>query len=83
MDITDLFWLEHVAGGVIHLCEGEFFEELLDLLLTRPAGEIVLHGGRRRSEDLAATYAGLLKEAYDKLDRSLPQGRGGQRDRIY
>lgn len=83
MDITDLFWLENVTGGVVHLCEGEFFEELLDLLLSRPAGEIVLHGGRRRSQDLAAAYSCLLKEAYDKLDRSLPQGRRFRRERIY
>ncbi|MDO4516657.1 MAG: hypothetical protein Q4C76_05950 [Bacillota bacterium] len=83
MDITDLFWLEHVSGGVVHLCEGDFFEELMDRLLAEERVEITLHGGRRRAEDLPATYAALLKEAYDRLERGLLQRRSPDRDRIY
>ena len=83
MDITDLFWLEHVTGGVVHLCDGDFFEELMDLLLSRDSVEITLHGGRRRAEDLPATYSALLKEAYDKLERGVIRRQGSDRERIY
>lgn len=83
MDITDLFWLEHVTGGIVHLCDGDFFEELLDLLLSKDSVEITLHGGRRRTEDLPATYSTLLKEAYDKLERGVIQRRSSDREKIY
>ena len=83
MDITDLFWLEHVTGGVVHLCDGDFFEELMDLLLSKDRVEITLHGGRRRAEDLPATNSVLLKEAYDKLERGVIRRQGSDRERIY
>ncbi len=82
MDVTDLFWLENLEGGVIHRCEGPFFGDLLDQLLATSCPEITLHGGRRRAEDLIAAYALLLKEAYDKLIRGAGQKRPGDLDRI-
>lgn len=83
MDITDLFWLENLTGGVVHLCGGEFFDELLDQLLSKISREVVLHGGRRRSEDLAATYASLLKDAFDKLERGPGHFRSSEREKIF
>ena len=35
LDVTGLFWLENVSVGVAHLCQGDFLEELFDLLLSR------------------------------------------------
>ena len=32
LDVTGLFWLENVSVGVAHLCQGDFLEELFDLL---------------------------------------------------
>lgn len=80
MDVTQLFWLENINCGVVHLCDGDFFEELADMLLARPAREVVMHGGRRRADDLAAAYAGLLKEAYEKVERGITQHRGTESD---
>lgn len=78
----DLFWLEHVDGGVVHLCEGDFFGDLLDRLLDGDSPEIVLHGGHRRTADLPGAYAALLKEVYDRLEQRGYRQPGG-RDRIY
>ena len=83
MDVTDLFWLENIAGGVVHRCGGEFFEELLDMLIREPTRGIVLHGGRRRSADLLATYHDLLKEAYSKVHRGFIQRRTSEKEKIY
>ncbi len=79
----DLFWLEHMDSAVIHLCQGDFFDELLGSLLETDAPEIVLHGGHRRTADLPGTYAVLLKEAYDKLEQRGHRPGGDQWDRIY
>ncbi|MBQ9851597.1 MAG: hypothetical protein IJO69_02555 [Ruminiclostridium sp.] len=83
MDVTDLFWLENIAGGAVHRCDGEFFEELMDLLIREPCRGIALHGGRRRSEDLLATYHDLLKEAFDKVHRGFIQRRPSEKEKIY
>jgi hypothetical protein len=83
MDITDLFWLENIAGGVVHRCDGEFFEELLDMLIREPCRGIALHGGRRRSQDLLAAYHDLLKEAFYKIHRGFTQRRASEKERIY
>ena len=83
MDITDLFWLENISGGAVHRCGGEFFEELLDMLIWEPCRGIALHGGRRRSQDLLATYHDLLKEAYGKVHRGFIQRRPSEKERIY
>ena len=83
MDVTDLFWLENIAGGAVHRCEGEFFEELLDMLVREPCRGIALHGGRRRSEDLLATYHDLLKEAFYKVHRGFIQRRASEKEKIY
>lgn len=83
MDVTDLFWLENLAGGIVHRCGGEFFEELLDMLIREPIRGIALHGGRRRSEDLLATYHDLLKEAFGKVFWGFGQRRASERETIY
>ncbi len=83
MDVTDLFWLENVVGGVVHLCDGDFFEELMDQLLSRDRMEIALHGGHRRAEDLPATYSALLKEAYDRLERGVIRRQAADREGNY
>lgn len=69
LDVIDLFWLENVSCGVIHLCEGEFFEELLDLLLTVSVRETPLQGVIDRRGDQAAQYESLLRGTFDKYTR--------------
>ncbi|MBR5534771.1 MAG: hypothetical protein IKU62_07995 [Ruminiclostridium sp.] len=83
MDVTDLFWLENIAGGAVHRCEGEFFGELLDMLIREPCRGIALHGGRRRSPDLLATYYDLLKEAFFQVNRGFIQRRPSEKEKIY
>lgn len=77
----DLFWLEHVDGGSVHLCAGDWLGELPDHL-PEDGPAITLHGGPRRTADLPGAYAALLKEAYDRLEqRGYRQPDG--RDQIY
>ena len=83
MDITDLFFLENVTGGIVHLCQGDFFDELLDQLLSTSGREVVLHGGRRRADDLPAAYANLLKDAFDQMDRGAGQLRPSEKEKIF
>lgn len=71
MDVTDLFWLENLAGGVIHLCEGEFFDELLDQLLDSTIRDASMAGGGWQSGDFAARTMVRLKQVYDRSSRSL------------
>lgn len=69
-DVTDLFWIENVTGGLVHLCEGAFFDELLDQLLARPAREAVLRpGGRALGADPIARLDHQLKATFDEYDR--------------
>lgn len=70
MDVTDLFWLDNLAGGVIHLCEGEFFDELLDQLLDSTIREASLPGGAWQKEDFAGRVMARLKQIYEKGGRS-------------
>ena len=73
MDVTDFFWLENTLGGGVHLCQGDFFEELLDLLLARPVQEAAPVSLRRREgEGLLEHYSSLLKEMYRQADRRVP-----------
>ena len=73
MDVTDFFWLENTLGGGVHLCQGDFFEELLDLLLARPVQETIPANLRRREgEGLLEHYTNLLKETYRNADRRVP-----------
>ncbi|MCF0123757.1 MAG: hypothetical protein HUJ67_06560 [Ruminiclostridium sp.] len=83
MDITDMFWIEHMSKGVVHMCKGESFAELLDLLLTQDVQEITLHGGRRRGEDAPVVYAELLKEAYQRMEMGELRSQGLGREKIY
>ncbi len=69
LDVIDLFWLENIGCGVVHLCEGEFFEELLDLLLTVSIRETPLQGVIDRRGDQAAQYESLLRASFDKYTR--------------
>lgn len=69
LDVIDLFWLENVNSGVVHLCQGEFFEELLDLLLTFSIRETPLQGVIHRRGDQAAQYESLLRTTFDKYTR--------------
>lgn len=70
LDVTDLFWLENIAGGVAHLCDGEFFDELLDRLLAAPSRSAMLPmGGEEVPGDLVATYGYRLKESFEKYTR--------------
>lgn len=52
--------------GVAHLCKGEFFEELLDLLLSRPTREAALPAARPREETMVSGYSYLLQEAFEQ-----------------
>lgn len=83
MDITDLFFLENVTGGIIHLCKGDFFDELLDRLLDQTGQEVVLHGGRRRAYDAPAAYSHLLKDAFDSLELQSGQLVTAETERVY
>ena len=69
LDVTDLFWLENQMGGVAHLCEGEFFEELMELLLTQGRLSAALPLLSRREADPIGAYSHRLKEAFDKQTR--------------
>ena len=71
LDVTDLFWLENMAGGVIHLCEGEFFDELMDQLLDGAVPEASMTGGGWQSGDFAARTIERLKQAYDRSARGV------------
>ena len=64
-----MFWLENVSVGVAHLCQGEFFEELLDLLLSQYTMQGTLSHTRFWGEDLVGGYSHLLKEAFDLYSR--------------
>ena len=67
--MTGLFWLENVSVGVAHLCQGEFFEDLLDFLVSRYTREAVLPLGRPREETMVSGYSYLLKEIFAQYDR--------------
>lgn len=69
LDVTGMFWLENVSVGVAHLCQGEFFEELLDLLLSQYTMQGTLSHTRFWGEDLVGGYSHLLKEAFDLYSR--------------
>ena len=71
LDVTGLFWLENVTVGVAHLCKGEFFEELLDLLLSRPTREAALPAARPREETMVSGYSYLLQEAFEQYGRGM------------
>jgi len=71
MDITDLFWLENLSGGVIHLCEGEFFDELMDQLLSGTIREASMAGGGWQEGDFAARTMVRLKRVYDRSVRGV------------
>ena len=71
MDVTDLFWLENLAGGVIHLCEGEFFDELMDQLLDSTIREASMSGGGWQAGDFTARTMVRLKQVYDRSSRGL------------
>lgn len=71
MDVTDLFWLENRCGGVIHLCEGEFFDELLDALLDGSVREASMAGGGWQEGDFAARTIVRLKRIFDRSARTL------------
>lgn len=68
--ITDLFWLENLMSGTAYQCEGDFFDDLLDLVRARPRREVVLPGRLRWEEDLVGGYVSLLKQAFDRYNRS-------------
>ena len=55
----------------------------MDMLILEPCRGIALHGGRRRSADLLATYHDLLKEAYHKVHRGFIQRRPSEKEKIY
>ena len=69
LDVTGLFWLENVSVGVAHLCQGDFLEELFDLLLSRYVREASLPVYRPRAETMVSGYSYLLKETFDQYDR--------------
>lgn len=69
LDVTGMFWLENLSLGVAHLCQGDFFEELLDQLLSRAIREAALPAFRPRPENPVGGYSHLLKEAFDQYNR--------------
>lgn len=69
LDVTGLFWLENVSSGVAHLCRGEFFEELLDQLLSRYTMQGQLPPVRPWGQDLVGEYSHLLKETFAQYSR--------------
>ena len=50
---------------------GEFFEELLDLLLSRPTREAALPAARPREETMVSGYSYLLQEAFEQYGRGM------------
>lgn len=69
LDVTGMFWLENVSVGVAHLCQGEFFEELLDLLFSRYTMQGKLPPVRPWGQDLVGEYSHLLKETFAQYSR--------------
>ena len=69
LDVTGMFWLENVSVGVAHLCQGEFFEELLDLLFSRYPMQGKLPNVRPWGQDLVGEYSHLLKETFAQYSR--------------
>ena len=68
-DVTDLFWLESVSSGRIHLCAGEFFEELMDELLPGDQRIVAMSGMRWHEGDYLDRVMARLKEQFDKASR--------------
>ncbi len=56
--------------GVAHLCKGEFFEELLDLLLSRPTREAALPAARPREETMVSGYSYRFR-AFEQYGRGM------------
>ena len=71
MDITDLFWLENLSVAAIHLCEGDFFDELMDQLLRGPVRDASMAGGGWQAGDFTARTIVRLKQVYDRTIRGL------------
>ena len=71
MDVTDLFWLENLSVATIHLCEGEFFDELMDQLLEGPVRDAAMAGGGWQAGDFTARTIVRLKQAFDRTVRGL------------
>lgn len=69
LDVTGMFWLENVSVGVAHLCQGEFFEELLDLIFSRYPMQGKLPPVRPWGQDLVGEYSHLLKETFAQYSR--------------
>ena len=69
LDVTGMFWLENVSVGVAHLCQGEFFEDLLDLLISRYPMQGKLPPVRPWGQDLVGEYSHLLKETFAQYSR--------------
>lgn len=69
LDVTSLFWLENLSVGVAHLCQGDFLEDLFDLLLSHYVRETALPPVRPLGEGMASGYVYLLKEIFDQYDR--------------
>ena len=65
-DVTNLFLLENVSSGVAHLCEGEFFDDLMDRLLMSVDREVSLPGFGLRGEDLLARCYNRLKQSFSE-----------------
>ena len=63
-DVTSLFWLENITSGEIRLCEGDFVEELLDLLTEHYIPTIDLPIGRLWEEEDVAACSYRLQDAF-------------------
>ncbi len=68
-DVTSLFWLENVTGGEVRLCEGDFLEELMDLLVDSYVPTIDLPVGRLWEESDVAICYYRLRDAYYRYYR--------------
>lgn len=65
-DVTNFFCLETVSVGVVHLCQGEFFEELLNLLHGQYTHSGSLPYLRPREDRMVEEYSDQLKEVFDE-----------------
>ncbi|HIY31808.1 MAG TPA: hypothetical protein H9833_00960, partial [Candidatus Evtepia faecavium] len=59
----------NLSVGVAHLCQGDFLEDLFDLLLSHYVRETALPPVRPLGEGMASGYVYLLKEIFDQYDR--------------
>lgn len=65
-EVLGFFFLETLSVGVVHLCQGEFFEALMDLLHGQDTRSGSFPSLRPREDRLVEEYSDQLKEMFDE-----------------